>query len=413
MYLPEEILHSIAAYLEFGDLPKFSRLNRACNRHAQPWMYASLTPEYDRLYTLLRTLTARPGKVEYIRRLTLEHWYPFEDDMEETHGKFGKPPPVEEIIQLVAAVDGFSLTPKVAQRLQKGLEQSSTDAGLALLLCLCPNIEYLSINAACGIEDSLVMAILAETSPELSDGSLLSDSSKSKLLRWPLLKEARVEHWDTENYTTIDNVRPVMFLPALRTLRGEALGQEDLGQFPTPLRSGLRAIFLERSVLDADSLKTLLTACPDLLTLSVHWGDACVTDSWSGSWIQLGAVLREHGSHLEKLVINTTEDDLFFDNPHECLGSLTSMTSLRALQLPHDALLGRSYPPPHARRLKDILPKSLESFCIQLFDIHDEYRQECYKQLRELRNDPDFGELKDINHLALHGYEFIEEALDL
>ncbi|KAF2148053.1 hypothetical protein K461DRAFT_283139 [Myriangium duriaei CBS 260.36] len=393
MYLPQEVLRNIANHLEFAHLLHFSRVNRTWNQIAQPAIYGHLTlkyTNYGRLYLLLRTITNRPERGKLIRRLTLDPWYPFGHNLG-NELKF-EPAPPEVTTQLVAAVGTLSLTSEMASLLRLGLEQSSTDAGLALLLCLCPAIEYISLEPCHDISDTIVMSVLAAANEETSNFPLPPDIFRSNV-GWPLLAKARVENADPESCTRVDEVESLIFLPALRTFQGHGLGLID-PEFDTSLISNIREVFLEHSLLNADGLETLLKACPDLITFSIELGDGCMGEHCDLSWIELGAVLREHGSYLETFMVSSWASYGFFDDLDETMGPLTALTSLRVLRLPYDALFGRSLPPPHAQRLKDILPKNLKSLCLQAQNMDDGIRRLCDKQVREVRDSFGFEGLR-------------------
>ncbi|KAH9827635.1 hypothetical protein Tdes44962_MAKER00361 [Teratosphaeria destructans] len=114
-----------------------------------------------------------------------------------------------------------------------------------------------------------------------------------------------------------------------------AFDDENPLTLPGPLN--LRQAYFEESLLDAIDFECFMSACPQLETLSVHWGQAVVGDS-EIDWTGIGAALRQHGKALRTLTLKPEEafclDGL--DDAPGPLGDLTALESLRMLSLPRD-----------------------------------------------------------------------------
>ncbi|KAF2148054.1 hypothetical protein K461DRAFT_283140 [Myriangium duriaei CBS 260.36] len=394
MYLPEEILHNIAKNLEVDQLLKFSRASRTCHRLAQPALYAHLKPDYEHLYALLRTLTDQPEKAAFVRSIVLDHFYPFEYDMEESHGD--KLPPTEELSKLFAAAESLSLTSQVVDRLRRGLQDNSTDAKLALLLCLCPGVESLSMpETAYFIQDSVVISVLGESGPLPVSGPSRDGPSTDR--RFQSLTEVQINHADTEGSTHAFALESIIFLPAIKTLNGHMLDFLGRQRFSTPRYSSIREIKLTYSIIDSGGWEQLLIACPDLRSLSIEFGDAILGAECELSWASVGTSLRTHGLRLEKLSFESEMDNFFLEELDESMGSLSSLSLLQTLNLPYDSLFGRTGQMAHPQRLKDMVPKTLRSLCLQV-DSDPELREQCEKQLREVRDDSRFQELQVVRY---------------
>lgn len=151
-----------------------------------------------------------------------------------------------------------------------------------------------------------------------------------------------------------------------------------MGTVPT---SQHRTEFLElrESLVEAASIRHILTSFTNLRTLIIHLSDRERQedhDAWPLMLEEFGSILRELGQDLVELSLSTSnsEDYLDGDAKYEgCLGSLVEMRSPRHLRVLTeqlvDDILQREYRE-EVPSLADVLPPSLEPLHLQFDEPH-------------------------------------------
>ncbi|KXT17238.1 hypothetical protein AC579_5794 [Pseudocercospora musae] len=136
-------------------------------------------------------------------------------------------------------------------------------------------------------------------------------------------------------------------LPGLNTFRGHMLACDQLWPLPRTVQSPAKGIFLQYSLLDYLGLESILQACPSPTTLSVEWagstaGECCIDMN------MFGQTLRTFRTNIEVLRLRP-EMARCFDESHDHrapIGSLASLSSLRALTAPYKTFFGREQSQP-------------------------------------------------------------------
>lgn len=163
-----------------------------------------------------------------------------------------------------------------------------------------------------------------------------------------------MQHWDTENCVMIAEIWDLLRLDSLKAFHGHAIDftsdigdDEDGVQVTLPQnRFKLQQVHLDMSIVDAPGLTHLLSCCPDLEVLSIHWGGALQGDCaiW---WDQFGTALRDCPSvaKLKTVAFDISDSDYYAGDGatfevHPALGDLTSLSSLESLEVPAVALWG-------------------------------------------------------------------------
>ncbi|KAK5717829.1 hypothetical protein LTR15_008670 [Elasticomyces elasticus] len=405
--LPEELLQQVFSQQpvssDLSTMANISLANRTCYRVVKPHLYHTLSlghcSQTRRRRDLLQTLLQNPDTGTLVRSFYVEGW-----EMEPTFllPEVWRPEPMPHDLMsdALVAVDGaglpISLRDPFRLQLAGGVEDAP-DAEIALLLLLIPNMRFLAISLVYYMQESLFMCMIQHR---------------------PLhqLSEVNVEHWDTEDSSSMDGLVALLQLPALDTFRGRAIDcNAESSTLLAPVHSTLKRVFLYMSLLDDGGLQNLLLACPDLETLSVHWGPETIGET-SIDYSAIGQALREHGHKLKSLHL-TPEDvdfpeDMDINSP---LGSLTELTALRFLDVTYHALCAaKDTSPDHLRR---ILPHSLRTLRIDAKDASsgedDKEADETNHfdlQLLEIMRDEHFGDLSTITVERGGTFTLSEEA---
>ncbi|CAJ2514205.1 Uu.00g023240.m01.CDS01 [Anthostomella pinea] len=361
-------------------------------RVAQPELYHTLDLRYyGSPRRLLTSIAHRRELAACVRKVYIESWATQEDvDNEGPTTSPPEPALASEFSQLVEAI-AFS-TP-LQDRLLVGLRDGLEDAEFALLLASCWNVEFLQFSAVFDLPSTLTAEVVRAASTQANDTTRYNPPLRR-------IHELHVDHWDTEDSTDLADLSGFLQLPALETLHGNML---SLGEESEPLpTSNLKQVSLQWSVFDASGFSNLLSACPQLTSLTVEWGGASVGES-EIKFDEIGAALRDHGTALRKLRLDPKDAEEFSGEEHDApLGDLTSLTSLRSLTVPQAALLGEntlddedgedSDMPPSF--LASTLPHSIETLRILLCDNEDVKTLD--EQLWHLMSDKEFSALKAI-----------------
>ncbi|KAJ4129061.1 hypothetical protein NW768_007592 [Fusarium equiseti] len=231
---------------------------------------------------------------------------------------------------------------------------------------------------------------------------------------FPNLTEIRIRAGGSEGTLPAFVVEPILLHPALKVLR--TFGIEWIGDKSRQLRwldqaSNLLCLDLKESVIDATGLRSILTRCPNLKSLSIQLADSSrEQDGEEAVWIvdldDFGNVLRQLGRGLEELEIHTLD----YTSEHSTegrLGLLQALSSLKHLKVDKEGLLGPVREPGGevsrpALRFDEALPPSLETLYLHWADnYHGEYwykdrRQIVDKETHELIMEDKMPNLREI-----------------
>ncbi|KAK4957501.1 hypothetical protein LTR10_005466 [Elasticomyces elasticus] len=402
--LPEELLQHVFSHLHLSGEPRarnedrirlstlasISLANRTCYRVVKPHMYHTLILE-DYYHTtrrrdFLRTLVQNPDTGSLVQLFYAGSWS-VEADYENTTWQ---PEPVPDDLkrEALVALDGAELPTSLRDHLRLALARGIEDAEIALLLLLISNLRLLDISASFHAKDSLAMSVIQHR---------------------PLqhLSEVKVSHSDTEGSSSMDGSVALLQLPALNTFRGRMIDcNSESSALLAPIRSTLKRAFFTMSLLDAVGLQRLLVACPDLETLSVHWGSATVGIS-SIEYALFGQALRDHGKRLKNLHLKPEDAEVFDDSldSDPPLGSLKELAVLRLLNVTHHALCGTTGTAPGY--LAQTLPYSLRTLRIADAQVDDE---DWNEELLDVMRDDSFSELSTIRVQRGDGFTLSAEA---
>ncbi|KAF2768051.1 hypothetical protein EJ03DRAFT_135716 [Teratosphaeria nubilosa] len=401
--------HLLHKNINLTTLASFSLASKACNRAARASLHYTLDireARSSRLRPFLSTIIQHPDAVALLHELYTDG-IQTERDLERGHAK-PSALPAGFLASCKAVVEGLAVSTQLQKRVASGLEKGLQDAELALLLCLCPNLRLWDLVAVHRFDETICMAVIREA---------LQIRRLSASMPLQHLCEAKVSHWDTEGAANMTEVQPILALPAFRTFQGHmvACDQETPLTSPGPLK--LRHAYFQESILNAIDFECLLSACPHLETLSVHWGSAVVGRS-EIDWIGIGAALRRHGKALRNLTLKPEEafcSEGLEDVPGP-LGDLTALESLRMLSLPLDVLV---------RQPKDLdnnwlanrLPVSLETLRLTEGAAEDNDVAALDAQLSRIMVDTRFASLSTIRIQCIEDTEgrgsFLEEVQEL
>ena len=403
--LPEELLSHICSFLRIGagskassdDPDKLSTLlnislaNRALNRAARPHLYHTLhVIPSENLRSVLRTLSQSPETARLVQHLYTEAWMS-RSELEVTQSQ---PNPAESDLraQLLDAVDGLQVSSTLRQEIHDGVERGLEEAELSLLLCLCVNLKFWETESCYRFEETTVPKVIREA--EVNQGA---DGEVPTMQPLQHLREVDIAHADTEGYMELTELEGIFQLPALETFRGRMLKCDSLTELSEGLRSKVKQIYLESSLIDGFGLQTLLHACPDVQTLSLHWGNSMVGVSRL-DFDAMGDALRQHGTHVSTLRLRAGEAFTLDSNAETLppLGDLKPLTSLRTLTVPYAALLGGSDVASEQPQewLQEVLPSSLKT--LRVTDANNDYWEEFDEQLMEVLRDERFEALSTI-----------------
>lgn len=419
--LPEELLSHICSYLRITDaswnagkkqtnlatLASISLASKAFNRVARPhlWHTLDIGPHVQNGYwrRLVSSVLQRPDTARLVQYLHTHSWeFRWVSAPPGYHGERLRAA-LEP--QLQSTIDGLPCSPEFKQNLQTGMEEGWEDADYALLLWLCTNLKKWELDSPHPVEESLVFAAIREA---VADQTLVSSEQTPRPLQH--VREIKIEHGDTENSTDLGNISDVLRLPALDTFRGRMLScDHDTTSFPQSLRSSIKRLFLDFSLIDGNGLRTLLTACSDLETLSIQWGSSIVGPARI-EYDRMGQALRQYGRKLKTLRLRPEEAETFEDDEdsYPPLGSLKQLTLLRTLTLPYVALFGGADLSGDRSPiwLRDVLPASLKTLRIADADVEEDEVLDA--QLLEVMKDEQFEDLSTIR--VSRGEPFSETA---
>ncbi|KAI6857365.1 hypothetical protein KC343_g13628 [Hortaea werneckii] len=267
-------------------------------------------------------------------------------------------PMKEDPSPLNVTIQNILLPPELERSIIKGAAANSDNALMALLLALCHNLETFQFRARPGIERSATMQLI-------SSATTTSLQFPRSPILLPSLRHVIIWHQPySSDPIPFSAVSPFLTLPSIRTFEGDLLSctrrtviphntQETQPAHPSPLQT----LTLTNTFLDGPGLESLLTACPNIQALSVHFADLCCEQLCShaaiedgGSYtrfVRSGEVFRQRRpAQLRKLALEL-DGNHFLDSRGggdedgvPGIGDLRCLEGLEELTLPGMALCG-------------------------------------------------------------------------
>ncbi|KAI6803513.1 hypothetical protein KC332_g11956 [Hortaea werneckii] len=269
-----------------------------------------------------------------------------------------KEPLSEDPTPLTLAIQNLLLPPSLERIIITGAAANSDNALMALLLALCHNLETFQFRARPGIERSATMQLISSATTTLPHSPPPPNLLTS-------LRHVIIWHQPySSDPIPFPALSPFLSLPSIRTFEGDLLSctrrtaiphntQETQPAHPSPLQT----LTLTNTFLDGPGLESLLTACPNLQALSVHFADLCSEELCVGAageegssytrFARLGEVFRQRRpAQLRKLVLEL-DGNHFLDSRAggdedgvPGIGDLRCLEGLEELRLPSMALCG-------------------------------------------------------------------------
>jgi len=316
---------------------------RRFNEIATPIAYRHVQlRDLRNLQLLLRTVIARPALGAYTQSLDIEFSYEYE----EIESASFSPANEDDLPNFVEE----AVLHNLPQKVQLGLEKGSVEAMSLLLLCYLPALQALDIHPTNCRGDIFFHHIL-----------LLPSGLQS-------LRSVSISDWDTEGLVGKECITPFFCLPALRSF---ACWCVDIGDIDSdkdlPAGSSyIEEIALEHSVVDGESVATMVRSTRALRSFIFSHGSASVWETFSAP--PLWHALRENAKNtLQHLQLDFDIEDNKFPGP---IGSLCDFVQLTDVFAPLAILLGE----PHENniiplRLSTILPRSLASLGLWIDEV--------------------------------------------
>lgn len=188
----------------------------------------------------------------------------------------------------------------------------------------------------------------------------------------PHVEELRLRTGDCRHDSTpIHAIEAVLLHPNLKTLRllGSNWLQRSLDLLRWPNEPcGVQFLELRESLVEASSLRHILTRFRGLRTLLVHLADCARYDDdeteWEMNLDEIGSLLRELGQGLVELSLHTNNYEGHGDGLSQLeghLGSLREMRSLKHLSVVYNDLIDADAELTDLPAIADVLPCSLET----------------------------------------------------
>ncbi|KAJ5218150.1 uncharacterized protein N7498_000249 [Penicillium cinerascens] len=386
--LPPEIIYLIAGYLSRPcDLYHLLSSSRGLYNVLQPVLYTNVTlcglqGIESSVSTFLYAITRTPKLASHVRTLEVGSW-----DTDYGHGekaceKLGSDRNL--IHKLVNDTTGYS--DKERSKWINALKRGVTDAWLALLLPRLKALRKLSLTWPYGADYVL---------------SMLQRASREEIPVFPHLEEVYATWYDTENAAHSNFMHPFFSFPSMRKLGGWKFDEPEDSDYepdpdeifeypepcleaPPPRCSNITDIDLHETNA-ARGMRIWVQACKELKSFRIVHGGALI----SHNDIQPRKIyesLSLHKATLESIWIGNTEDTEW-DNYDEWMGSFADFTALKFLYARAANLVGLDMDDNPARRLKDVLPPSLETLYLRL------RKEDGFEQLIEFIGSEDVPKL--------------------
>ncbi|KAG6362465.1 hypothetical protein INS49_010695 [Diaporthe citri] len=249
------------------------------------------------------------------------------------------------------------------------------------------------------------------------------DLSRSSFANYglPNLEELRLRTADYRyGSTPIHCVEAALLHANLKTLR--LLGSNWLHRSLKLLKwpkepCGFQFLELRESLVEASSLRHILTRLTSLRTLIIHIGDGRrhdEDDQWALMLDEFGSILRKLGQDLVELSLHTNNSSDYLDGTGEYEGYLGSLIELRSLShlsvvIQHlvDDFTQREYRE-EVPALAGILPPSLETLHLHYdgmdWDTREEYTHRCSFVNGAVRKLLEHGQMHNLRRVSIERY---------
>lgn len=244
----------------------------------------------------------------------------------------------------------------------------------------------------------------------------------------PHVEELRLRTGDCRRDSTpIHSIEAVLLHPNLKTLRlfGSNWLQKSLDLLRWPKEPcGVQFLELRESLVEASSLRHILTRFGGLRTLLVHLAGCARYDDdeteWEMNLDEIGLLLRELGQDLEELSLDTNNYEEYDEGFGQCeghLGSLREMRSLKHLSVVYKDLIDDSAEPLEAPTLADVLPCTLETLHFhwdEKYRGEESYRRRCGYVNDAVRKLLERGHMHNLRQVSIERYynESLEGEFD-
>ncbi|PVH86755.1 hypothetical protein DL98DRAFT_567580 [Cadophora sp. DSE1049] len=351
--LPDELLFIVFRFVDANDQSRTRVLSKLCLcskrfcAMAQPILYSSFdTGDHSTGYRLfIRTVIEHPALALMVQSIAVK--FLFQGSGNDI--AYASTIVAQKVIEAAKRIPHLMLLDQ--DEWLRDLELGVTDAEIALLMCLAPNLTLFDIE---------------------------------------------VPYFQNRLFS-LSFYAPFLCLPSLRDIEGYAVSSERLpeDQWPTA-SSSVEDITLSYSDITEGSVACLVGACKALKTLTCEWGPSTV----GGSIFTIkgiGAALQSQKHSFEFLELDTTEsfwDHDGNDEQFQSIGSLKDFTKLAILSVSTIFLIGSdeddTVPSNNAPKLVDILPHSLQRLKIldqteTVFDSLKDLAKNCKEVLPALR----------------------------
>ncbi|KAM0426339.1 hypothetical protein ACHAPT_008380 [Fusarium lateritium] len=241
---------------------------------------------------LLGTMSANPHLGEWVHSFDLRyapHW----QTMSVKHGEWFR-----------QARPHLKLPPELAQEVDTALTRlnrhilRAVDATATFWLCMMPNLRTLSLTM---MQDAKCTYALLKHAVESMDQT--SPNSPFSSLQEISLSQPRAI---SGHYTYIRAAEALFKLPSLKTLRARRINWIDpktneAFMFPD-VECPLQHLYSSESNMPPETVRSVLAGCKQLQTLDLDLGMNPLR--FFPSRYDMGAILRDHGQHLERIGIS-------------------------------------------------------------------------------------------------------------
>lgn len=242
------------------------------------------------------------------------------------------------------------------------------------------------------------------------------------------LKELRLRTGDSRHYTTsVHSIEAALLHPSLKTLRllGSNWLQKSLDLLQWPKEPcGVQFLELRESLVEAASLRHILTRFTGLRTLLVHVASCRRYQDeeieWDMNLDEIGSILRSLGGNLVELSLHTNNYEDYDEGPSQSeghLGPLREMRSLKHLSVVCGDLIGNRAETQELPMLADVLPRLLETLHLHWDEKHygeHSYRRRCGHVNNAVRKLLEHGHMPDLRQVSMERFynETVEGEFD-
>lgn len=335
-----EELRSADDRLRLQTLFNVSLANKKCSDLARPALYHTLNfsqvIEEKHLSRILYNLFRYP-KICALVRIVVVSWV---DDRATN--------PKEELSldafrpQINQALKRLILPQHVLGTLEKGVFEGVPVAELFMVLAICPKLQRVALNIVYQADRDVLMTALFAAARSTESAAALCLAPRDDLLPFRNIKEIELKFDDWESVVDFNHYANLVRFPALKTvtLQGLYLSMLDISTI-NPI---VESLHMTKVVANDRAVKQFLKAFPALKVFQMR-----LANNWFGHsthvYPELGNILRRHGSCLATLRLESFDKNKY-KGPmrHRPLGRLSSLSTLKHLFLPINALFQDAYP---------------------------------------------------------------------